>query len=57
MNVKFLCCINAIFGRNAHAPFSSLLILNVKKTYKSKNNLNVKSQRPNTRPLDVYILM
>ena len=43
MNVKSLSLINVIFGRNAVVPFSSLLVLNVQKTYKSKSSLNIKS--------------
>ena len=43
MNIKSLSRINVIFGRNAVVPFSSLLVLNVQKTYKGKSSLNIKS--------------
>ena len=43
VNVKSVSRINVSFGRNAVVPFSSLLVLNVQKTYKSKSSLNIKS--------------
>ena len=41
VNVKSLSRINVIFWRNAVVPFSSLLVLNVQKTYTIKRSLNI----------------